>query len=318
MRNTDFRQAILRLQEQFSSLNWNPEKISVNRKDELIYHWPGASKEDILICCHQSEPEREPFHRHDFFYFNYTYQGQYDSISYKYDRRITIRENELYAGQPFAGHALFSHDPETTVIIGVLIRKEAFFGSFFSALAGEPGLFNFFLNPVTNHVSEEYLHLPLKNSETIRPLLEMMAVEYAYAREDSQELLRALVSAFLIQIARQYSAQLPARPPVRLAEQILQYMNRRYDSVTLKELSEHFSYHPNYISAVLNKEYGVSFSRLLLKLRMERALALMKGTSLPLDQIAPMVGYSNSSNFYKAFRDYFHTSPREYMGGQNS
>lgn len=231
MQYTDFQQAILRLKEQFPSLDWSPKEITVGGQTELIYHWPGTCREDIIICCHQSEFEREPFHRHDFFYFNYTYQGQYDSISCKYDRKITVCENELYAGQPFAGHALSS--------------------------------------------------------------------------------------AFLIQIARQYGTQLSAKPPTRLADQFYQYMNRHSDSVTLKELSDQFSYHPNYISAVLNKEFGIPFSKLLLRMRMERALALMKGTSLPLEQIASLVGYSNSSNFYKAFRDCFHASPREYLARLN-
>ena len=46
---------------------------------------------------------------------------------------------------------------------------------------------------------------------------------------------------------------------------------------------------------------------------MERALILLKGTSLSIEEIALMSGYSNSSNFYKAFQESFHMSPREYM-----
>lgn len=45
---------------------------------------------------------------------------------------------------------------------------------------------------------------------------------------------------------------------------------------------------------------------------MERAGILLKGTSLPIEEIALMLGYSNSSNFYKVFREYYHMSPREY------
>ena len=69
---------------------------------------------------------QELFHRHDFFYSNYTYQGEYDSISFKYDHRITVRCGELYAGQPFAGHAICVHDDKETVIIGVLIKRDTF------------------------------------------------------------------------------------------------------------------------------------------------------------------------------------------------
>ncbi|MCD8332355.1 MAG: helix-turn-helix transcriptional regulator, partial [Oscillospiraceae bacterium] len=74
-----------------------------------------------------------------------------------------------------------------------------------------------------------------------------------------------------------------------------------------------FSYHPNYISTLLPKQIGKTFSQLLLEQRMERAAALLRGTALPVSQIAELLGYSNSSNFYKAFRAYYGVSPREYQ-----
>ena len=46
---------------------------------------------------------------------------------------------------------------------------------------------------------------------------------------------------------------------------------------------------------------------------MERATILLKGTDLSIEEIAAMLGYSNNSNFYKAFREYYHVSPREYQ-----
>lgn len=109
-----------------------------------MYCWPGPEQENILICVHKSDGVQELFHRHDFFYFNYTYKGEYDSLSYKYDNQITIREGELYAGQPFAGHALCVHDNQETIIIGVLIRRETFFRSFLPLLSADSGLFHFF------------------------------------------------------------------------------------------------------------------------------------------------------------------------------
>lgn len=42
----------------------------------------------------RSQKLRDPFHRRDFFYFDYTWQGEYDSLSERCDRRITE-----YAGE---------------------------------------------------------------------------------------------------------------------------------------------------------------------------------------------------------------------------
>ena len=116
-----------------------------------------------------------------------------------------------------------------------------------------------------------------------------------------------------MQIARQYACANRETASGRPSEKIVQYIGEHFDTVTLKEIAKRFSYHPNYISTLLHREVGKSFSQILLELRMERALILLKGTNLPVEEIALALGYSNNSNFYKAFRDYFHISPREYI-----
>ena len=68
----------------------------------------GGPDEDVQICVHKSSGVQELFHRHDFFYFNFTYKGQYDSLNYKYGNLITIHEGKMYAGQPFEYFYIFS------------------------------------------------------------------------------------------------------------------------------------------------------------------------------------------------------------------
>ncbi len=45
--------------------------------------------------------------------------------------------------------------------------------------------------------------------------------------------------------------------------------------------------------------------------RMQRARLLLKHTDLAIEKIAAMLGYGNSSNFYKAFKQYYGSSPRK-------
>lgn len=310
MENKDLQAALQKLQEEFCTLHFSPQDTAAAK--EVIYSWPGPACEDIIICVHQSHGVQEPFHRHDFFYFNYTYRGEYDSISFRYDNRITIREGELYAGQPFAGHALCVHDNHETVIVGVLIRKETFFRSFLPLLSSDFQLLHFFLAPSTNRFSDEFLHFQIEDGCIIRQLLEMMVLEYACQKPDTQTLLKPLTLAFLLQVARQYAAARPQPDSPLPAERIVQYISEHFHSVTLKELAEHFSYHPNYISTLLRRKTGLSFSRILLEQRMKRAAVLLQGTSLSIEEIAEILGYRDSSNFYKAFHAYYGTSPRNY------
>lgn len=306
--------AVDKLREEFLTLDWTYHDFSLGSQNEKMFCWPGPLEDEILIVVHQSGGRQELFHRHDFFYFNYTYQGEYDSISYKYDNRITIREGELYAGQPFAGHAICVHNDKETTIIGVLIQKDAFFRAFLPMLSANSKFFRFLLDPATNSFSDEFLHFNIEDSCNIRTLLEMMVIEYANKQEDTQTILKPLVLSFLVQIARQYAlASHCENTNQSPSEKILQYMSEHSDTVTLKEIAEHFSYHPNYVSSLLRKETGRTFSEILLEQRMERAVILLSGTSLPVNEIALMLGYSNSSNFYKAFREYYHMTPREYI-----
>lgn len=311
-----FSESITKLQEQFQLLDWSYHDFPVGSQNEKMYKWPGDPNEDIIICVHKSAGVQELFHRHDFFYFNFTYKGQYDSLSYKYDNKITIREGELYAGQPFAGHALCVHDDHEAIIIGVIIQKETFFRTFLPMLSASSKLFHFFLDPATNSFSQEYLHFKIADDGVIRNLLEIMVIEYANKKPDTQDVLKPLVLSFLMQVARQYKEVSPEPKCDALSEKILQYMSEHFDTVTLKDIAAHFSYHPNYLSALLSKEFGKSFSQILLEQRMERALILMQGTRLSVEEIAIMLGYSNPSNFYKAFRDYYGMSPREYAAKQ--
>lgn len=304
--------SIEKLKKQFSKLNWDYPDFSIGNQCEKIFSWPGPPEDEIMVVVHQSSGRQEVFHRHDFFYFNYTYQGQYDSLSSKYDNRITIHERELYAGQPFAGHALCVHDDQKTTIIGVLIQKETFFRAFLPMLSANSKLFHFFLDPATNTFSDECIHFKIEDECNIRTLLEMMVIEYANKQEDTQIVLKPLVLSFLMQVTRQYTQSNPELPAERLSDKIVQYMGEHFDTITLKDVAKCISYHPNYISTILHRELGKSFSQILLEQRMERAVILLKGTDLPIEKIAVMLGYSNSSNFYKAFREYYKVSPREY------
>lgn len=111
---------------------------------------------------------------------------------------------------------------------------------------------------------------------------------------------------------RQYAAASQKPVTDNLSDRIVQYMSEHSDRVTLKDIAAQFSYHPNYISTLLRREVGKSFSEILLSQRMERAVILLRGTDLTISEIALMLGYSNSSNFYKTFREYYGVSPREY------
>ncbi len=308
MEKKTLEKAIACLKERYDSLDWSQHETK--KASKKIVYWPGDPKEDIVVTVHKSKGAGEPFHYHDYFYFNYAYKGSYDSFGSESGCRVTIHENEVYAGQPFAGHALCTPDNQETVLIGLLVQKSTFFRAFLPMVSSNSRLFRFFLEPSTNQFSDTFFRFQAEDPDVLKSLLEIMVVEYADKREDTQEILRPLALAFFLQIARQHARLFPAPKAARPSEQILEYIGGHLESVTLKDVALRFSYHPNYISALLRRELGKTFTEILLTQRMERARLLLQGTDLTVEAVARLVGYKDSGNFYKAFREYYHRPPR--------
>lgn len=303
--------AITKLGNEFSSLDLSFHQIQGSFKGDVTSYWPGSEDEDVLVCVFKGNEIKEPFHRQDFFFINYAYKNSYQALSEKYDNLITIGEDDCYIGQPYSGYALRTHGNVESVIIGILIKKYSFFHEYLPTVYTDSKLFKFFLEPETKKFSDEFIHLDFSDDYIVREILEMMVIEYANRKDDTQRILKSMLQTLLLQIARKYRSE---EKPVQqtLAEQILSYVENHSDVVTLQSVAKHFGYHPNYISTLMHKSLGRKFTEIVLEKRMERAVLLMKNTDLPLEEISEMLGYSNHSNFFKAFKDFYGKTPREY------
>lgn len=305
--------SIEKLSAQFYDLDLTFHEYKAGKKGDVISFFPGEDDEDIMVCVFKGRNIHEPFHSQDFFFLNFAYKNSYDALSAKSDNKITVNENECYISQPYCGYALRVERKEVedeSTIIGVLIRREAFFREYLPVLARDSTMFRFLLNPQTNRFSDEFIHLSFTPDHAVRSLLEHMTVEYANKNEDTQAVLKPMMLAILLYIARRHRMQTGNTEKLTLGEQLVHYIEDNVDNVSLEELSKHFSYHPNYISAVIHRETGKTFKQILLEKRMERAVILIKNTTLSNEEISAMLGYSNHSNFYKAFRAYYGVSPR--------
>ena len=139
-----------------------------------------------------------------------------------------------------------------------------------------------------------------------------MILEYANKTANSQKIIRPLVMSLCVYISEAHHRQnLPAKKSV--IEQIMDYIDSHVDSATLPSVAAHIGYHPVYVSKLLPEKTGKTFSQILTGARMRRAELLLRYTDLSVEKIAAMLGYSNSSNFYKAFKQYFGTSPRRFL-----
>lgn len=308
---TAFERAIEKLADDFPRLNWNFELDAGTH--EVISRWLGEADEEVMVCAFKGKKIDEQFHRQDFFFFNFAYKNSYEALSNGADSRITVSEGDCYIGQPFSGYALKGEREDGMVIVGVLIRRDVFFREYLSTLAQGGAMFRFFLDSERSPFSDSALHFPLEKDSAVWSVLGTMAAEYAFKKDDTQKVLKPLALALCMLLARKIRSLATGggknEGKETLSQQIVRYIADG-SARSLSDVARHFGYHPNYVSALLRKDTGRTFSDLQLSARMEKARLLLSGTGLSVEEIAEMLGYGGTSNFYKAYRAYFGRSPR--------
>ncbi len=174
-------------------------------------------------------------------------------------------------------------------------------------------MLNFFLEPQKNKYADEFTIINIPDHSTIWRLLGLMILEYANKTPDTQKVLKPMVMSLSMYLSAEYKRQNQPKAET-LADQIMAYIESNSDSATLYSVAQHFGYHHVYLSRLLPEKTGKSFSALPLDARMRRAKLLLDHTDLSIEKITSMLDYSNNSNFYKAFKQYYGKPPRQIAG----
>lgn len=91
------------------------------------------------------------------------------------------------------------------------------------------------------------------------------------------------------------------------------YLKTNYKNpIDLKVMAQQFHLNSVYISQLFKKETGESLTQYLLKIRMEKAAALLRDTDLQIQEISDNVGYHSTKQFSAAFKRYYEIIPSEY------
>ena len=84
------------------------------------------------------------------------------------------------------------------------------------------------------------------------------------------------------------------------------------ENLTVKDTAKALTINANYLSTLFHKEMGMTFIDFVNKERTTQAAALLKHTTLQIQQIASIVGYNNTSYFAKQFVRFQGISPSQY------
>ena len=99
---------------------------------------------------------------------------------------------------------------------------------------------------------------------------------------------------------------------VTILQKKKKYKDKEYSA---KQLAEDLGTNTRYVSAVVSVCFGMNYTSLVNKYRIENAKALLKDKryrNLKMEEVSDMVGFSNRQSFYAAFYKLTGVTPRQY------
>ena len=90
------------------------------------------------------------------------------------------------------------------------------------------------------------------------------------------------------------------------------------DPLTLSDMAKQYYVNAAYLSRAFKKETGTNFNDYVRKLRMEKAIMLLRSTDMKIYEIAQLAGYDNVNYFMKKFQDDYGVTPGAFREGKVS
>lgn len=99
-----------------------------------------------------------------------------------------------------------------------------------------------------------------------------------------------------------------------LVGRTLAILDEQYrEAINLGSISAQLGVTPEYLSYLFHRDMGINFSTYLRRLRIDRAVALMRAGSSRIYEIAHAVGFVDAKYFCRVFREVQGKSPGEYI-----
>lgn len=256
-----------------------------------------------------------PEHSHDYFEMMYVYDGSITQIVES--ERIMLQKGAICLLDLHAKHSI-EVCGENDIAMNFIIQKEFLNAVFFSHIKNNSLFSDFFTNSLHEQNSfPRFLYLDTCDDPMVRNYAELIMCEYFdpdICSEGTIESLMPVLFNELFRVWRSRGGKKILREPEETKSiwKILRYIQTNYAEATLASTAHRFGYSPNYLSSLITKTTGNSFTEIKHMECLNQASLMLLNTDLPVLDIARNVGFSNTTHFYSIFQRKFGLTPAEF------
>lgn len=177
-----------------------------------------------------------------------------------------------------------------------------------------------YLGPRASEFAEKF-HLNKDNCvfKNIKNLPEFWQNAFALGSKFSDILSESVVLYTFAQIGHKYYPDEDITCSLSSPPLIKRYIDEHFteSDLSLKKISEAFSYNPKYISSIFKKQYSIGISDYVNVVRIQHACDLIKRGLTSINDISYLCGYNDPLYFSKVFKSRIHVTPKEFVKEQN-
>ena len=292
----------------------NPQK-NVISEEHII-----PEGKDVEAVCHLPFVD-DRLHRHNHLEIDYIYSGC--AVLEMEDERFLLQENELCIIPPEMPHNLMV-ESEGSVCIGFMVRQSTFDTIFGNVLAMDDLLARYFKNVLYNKNNHHSLRFHISPEDALfAKLIQDITIEAHSTARYAGAVANCLMQELFFLLLRNDSDTATSFTQDEFMTNqsqflmILEYMQKHYDTVSLEFLSGFFNYNESYLSRMFKEKMNMTFSELLMNIRMKKAAGMLRDTDFSIADISEMVGYSSVDYFTKAFKKKYGITPSRYRGSRD-
>ena len=253
----------------------------------------------------------DPMHWHQYFEIGLCTQGK-GSFLYM-NKQYTVNTGDVFINNNYENHVAVTSEGNTNSYI-FLILMPSFISDPINHRANKQYINTFYYDPpdFINKIPND-----TEIANRLKQLIEQGYNVYSHRGNMWEIEVDIVVRKILFELAAHYyqngskeSARENINPKISLA---LKYIKQNYNrTLSLNSIAAYVDLNPTYFRHLFKKEIRISFKDYVTRQRLSNARTLLINTDMSVNQIINEVGYSNTTQFYRVFRQHYHMTPAEY------
>jgi AraC family L-rhamnose operon transcriptional activator RhaR len=271
-----------------------------------------SDQEKVVLNKFDHSQEPCPYHYHNFVEITFVESGR--GVHVVGGNHYEIESGDICVINTWIAHQFQALPDSSLRIINCLIEPE-YLAHLFDLTHTDSELHSLFYSYyVINQTYDLEVDMRLKGKNTLQvhQVLDQMFLEYQAKDPGYVQILESYLRILIYKMMRMFEEkkQLHADKRSEKISNIMAHLREHYNQdMKVESLSELFFVSPKYLSKIFKDLTNMTITEYLQRLRIEKAVDLLRSTDQCIRDIAEEVGYNDVTFFYSIFRRYTGQNP---------